>query len=203
MELLDVTVPLRTGMVTYPRNPGVGLERVRAISEGATANLSRLDLGVHSGTHVDAPVHFFEEGGGAETLPLESLLGPAVVVDDSASAGDIDEGVVEQVPEGAERVLFKTRNSGFWALDEFREDFARVTAGGAERLVARGVLLVGVDYLSVGGHDAHRTLLGAGVTVVEGLDLRAVEAGAYRLACLPLRLAGSDGAPARAVLIRD
>ncbi len=202
MELLDVTVPLRTGMVTYPRNPGVRLEQVQSISAGATANLSRLELGVHSGTHVDAPRHFFDDGAGAEELLLKTLIGPALVVDDSASSGDVTGAVVDRVPEGTERVLFRTRNSSFWALDEFQEDFARLTPECARGLVERGVRLVGVDYLSVGGHETHRTLLGAGVVVVEGLDLSGAGAGSYELACLPLRLVGSDGAPARAVLMR-
>jgi arylformamidase len=198
MEIIDISVPIRTGMVTYPGDPEVRLERAISIADGAPANLSRLDFGVHSGTHVDAPVHFIEGAAGAEQLPLEVLNGPCEVV----AVDRLDESAVTSVPERAERVLFKTSNSELWASDTFPDEFERLNGAAAKALVDRGVRLVGVDYLSVGDEEAHHALLGAGVVPIEGLDLRGVEPGSYELHCLPLRLVGSDGAPARAVLFR-
>jgi arylformamidase len=198
MEIIDISVPIRPGMVTYPGDPEVRLERVDSIADGAAANISRLDFGVHSGTHVDAPVHFIEGAAGAEQLPLDVLNGPCEVVE----ADELDESAVEAVPKGAERVLFKTPNSELWALDTFPDEFERLNGAAAKALVERGVRLVGVDFLSVGDEEAHHALLGAGVVPIEGLDLRGVEPGSYELHCLPLPLVGSDGAPARAILVR-
>ena len=198
MEIIDVSVPIRTGMVTYPGDPEVRLERVSSIPEGAVANLTRIDMGAHSGTHVDAPVHFIEGAPGAEQLPLDTLLGQCVVVE----TGGLAEADVARTPEGASRVLFKTPNSELWARDEFPDHFARLDGAAARVLLERGVRLVGVDYLSVGDEEAHRLLLGAGVVPIEGLDLRGVEPGEYFLVCAPLKLVGSDGAPARVLLVR-
>jgi arylformamidase len=198
MEIIDVSVPIRTGMVTYPGDPEAVLERVESMADGESANVSRLDLGVHTGTHVDAPVHFLEGEAAVDELSLAVLNGPCEVV----ATARLEESAVGLVPEGTERVLFKTPNSELWALETFPDEFERFDGAGARALVGRGLKLVGVDYLSVGDHEAHRTLLGAGVVVVEGLDLRGVEPGSYELHCLPLRLVGSDGAPARTILVR-
>jgi arylformamidase len=197
MEIFDVTVPIRTGMVTYPGDPTVTLERVQSIADGAVANLSRLDFGVHSGTHVDAPLHFIDGAPGAEQLPLAPLLGPARVVD----AQSVDEKLLP-FDLRAERLLFKTRNSELWQRDSFVDEFVSLSEDGARLLIDLGVKLVGIDYLSVGDEGAHRALLGAGVIAIEGLDLRGVEAGDYDLICAPLKLVGSDGAPARVLLTR-
>jgi arylformamidase len=199
MEIIDVSVPIRTGMLTYPGDPPAFLERVESMADGASANVSKLDLGVHTGTHVDAPVHFLDGTAGIDQLPLDVLNGPCEVV----AAERLDESAVRSVPHGTERVLFKTPNSELWALETFPDEFERFDGAGATALVDRGLRLVGVDFLSVGDHDAHRTLLGAAVVVVEGLDLRGVEAGSYELHCLPLRLVGSDGAPARTILVKS
>jgi arylformamidase len=201
-RLIDITVPLRDGMVHYEGNPGVHLERVLSIEGGDGANVSRLDFGVHSGTHVDAPLHFFDDGGGAETLPVHPFLGPAHVVDATSVASVLSAEAMRglDIPEGSERILFKTRNSQLWASDEFTRDFVRLDGSGAGHLIGLGVRLVGIDYLSIGDHDAHVALLGGGVAVLEGLNLGAVEPGPYRLVCLPLSIVGSDGAPARALL---
>lgn len=198
MEIIDVSVPLREGMVTYPGDPVVKLERAASIAEGSPVNLTRIDFGLHSGTHVDAPVHFLDGAEGIDQVPLDALIGPCEVVE----APDLTRESVARAPEGVERVLFKTPNSELWASDEFAEDFARLDGEAARLLVERGVRLVGVDYLSVGDEAAHHALLEAGVVPVEGLDLRGVEPGPYELVCLPLRVVGADGAPARAVLIR-
>jgi arylformamidase len=200
MQIFDVSVPIQPGMITYPGDPQVHMERVVSIEHGDVANLTRLDFGVHTGTHVDAPLHFIDQGAGADALPLEVFLGPCEVVDATGAGGEIG---AETVPEGVERVLFKTRNSELWACASFDESFVRIGLAAAERLVEQGVRLVGVDYLSVGEPETHRTLLGAGIAAIEGLDLSGIVPGSYRLACLPLRIVDSDGSPARAVLIRD
>lgn len=205
MELLDITVPIRDGMFVYDGDPTVTLTRVKSIEGGEVANISRLDFGVHSGTHIDAPLHFIDGGPSAEQLPLEPLLGPAYVVDATGVADGLDADALRalELPDGAERLLFKTPNSRLWERDTFSHDFVHLTGSGAQYLLDRGVKLVGLDYLSVGDPDAHRVLLGGGVVAMEGLDLRAVEPGPYRLICLPLKIVGSDGAPARAVLVKE
>jgi len=204
MEIIDVSVPIRSDMPIYDKNPGVRLTRVQSIEDGATANVSELALGVHTGTHVDAPVHFIEGGEGAETLPLQVLIGPAEVVDATALEGPIgaDSLAGLKLPTECERLILKTRNSELWASSDFTRDFSRLTGDGARLLIGRGVELVALDYLSIGDADAHRALLASGVVAVEGLDLREIEPGPYELVCLPLRLVGSDGAPARVVLLR-
>jgi arylformamidase len=202
VSLLDVTIPIRNGMPVYDQNPGVRLERARSIADGDVVNISRLDLGVHTGTHVDAPVHFIDDGAGVEAIEPEVLIGEAHVVDAMSLDADITGEALESLdlPDGAERLLFKTPNSRLWDLDTFTRDFIRFLESGAVALLERGVRLVGIDYLSIGDEAAHRMFLGNGVVPLEGLDLRLVDPGRYRLYCLPLNLVGSDGAPARVFL---
>jgi arylformamidase len=200
VEIIDVSVPVRPGMVTCPGDPTVSLERVVSIADGGVCNLSRLDFGVHSGTHVDAPIHFVDDAPAAETLPLDVLVGPARVLD-LTGAERLDASAFAGV-ELSQRVLLKTRNSELWARDSFAEDHLALTADGARVLIDGGVRLVGIDYLSIGDEAAHEALLGAGVVAVEGLDLREVDPGEYELICAPLKLVGSDGAPARVFLRR-
>lgn len=205
MALHDVSVPARPGMVIYRDNPGIEIELARSIAAGATANISRLTMGVHTGTHIDGPLHYFEDGAGADALPLEAMVGPALVVElPDIGLGPIDGVSLARlsIPQGTERVILKTPNSELWSSEEFTHDFARLDGHGAEHLLALGIRLVGIDYLSIGDGDAHRALLGAGIVAVEGLDLRGIAPGAYELLCLPYRLIGTDGAPAR-VLLRD
>jgi|GEM_PF-157265 len=199
----DVSVPIRPDMHVYRGNPGVRLERHESIADGAHANISRLELGVHSGTHVDGALHFIDGASGTEELPLDALLGRAEVVDASNIDGHLDEAALASLAlPVAERLLLKTKNSALWELPEFSHDFIRLTGSGARYLIERGTRLVGIDYLSIGDEEAHKELLGSGVVAVEGLDLRGVEPGSYELICLPLRLEGSDGAPARTILVR-
>lgn len=202
-ELYDISVPIRPDMHVYRGNPGVSLERHESIADGAHANVSKLALGVHTGTHVDGALHFLDGAPGTEALRLDVLVGDAVLVDATAVTGDLDEAALSSLdlPE-AERLLLKTSNSLLWGQPEFTQDFIRLTGSGARYLIARGVRLVGIDYLSIGDAEAHVELLGAGVVALEGLDFRAVEPGRYELVCLPLPLEGSDGAPARAILRR-
>jgi arylformamidase len=199
----DVTVPVRPDMHVYRGNPGMRLERHTSIADGAHANVSLLELGVHSGTHVDGPLHFIDDAEGTESLSLEALVGPVEVVDATGVDGDLDKNALAalDVPD-ADRLLLKTKNSALWDQPSFSHDFIRLTGDGARFLIERGVRVVGIDYLSIGDEDAHKELLGNGVVAVEGLDLRAVDPGSYELICLPLRLEGSDGAPSRAILVR-
>ena len=208
MRLLDVTVPIRPGMVVHDGDPPVRLERVTSVAGGDAFNLSRLDLGVHSGTHVDAPAHLADGAAGVDALPLDAMFGPAVVVDATGLDGRIDGEALDRLdlPAGTERVLFRTANSRLWELDRFSPEYVALTVSAAEALVARGTRLVGIDYLSVAPfadtEPVHRVLLDAGVVVLEGLDLRQAEPGPWRLYCLPMRIEGGDGAPARVVLAR-
>lgn len=203
MKIIDISVPIRDPMPIYEGNPGVRLYQVQSLEEDGV-NVTGLDLGCHTGTHVDAPLHHIADGAAAETLPLDLLVGPAHVVDATSLDGPIDETSLTRLdlPDDAERILLKTPNSRLWDRPDFTRDFIRLTGGGARFLVGHGVRLVGLDYLSIGDREAHRELLGAGVVPVEGLNLRHVEPGEYDFVCLPLRLVGADGAPARAVLIR-
>lgn len=202
----DISVPLRSGMATFRGDPPVLLERAASMSAGAICNISRLDFGVHSGTHIDAPGHFIDGAVGIEGIDLDTLVGPAVVVDARSIEGHFDPDALYGLglPAGTERLLFRSRNSELWARPDFDASFAGLTYDGARLLVERGIRLVGADYLSIAPFDdptpTHVALLEAGVVIVEGLDLRGVEPGAYELVCLPLLIPGSDGGPARAAI---
>jgi arylformamidase len=204
-EAHDVTVELWPGMPTWEGEPGPCLRVIKTYDPDG-ARVSELSLGVHSGTHVDAPVHFIPGAPSAESLPLEALLGPCQLVE-VATTGNIaiEDALAAGLDPRCERVLFKTRNSALWDDLTFRTDFAAIQPALAHWLVGAGARLVGIDYLSVEPYgvavpEVHLTLLEAGVVILEGLDLRHVPAGRYDLACLPLKLRGSDGAPARVVL---
>ena len=209
MLILDVSVPVSPGLPTWPGDPKISLTRASAISRGDAANVSRLDAGVHTGTHVDAPVHFVEGGTGIDSIPIETLVGPCLVVEADPPGLELRPEDLPTTPHL--RILFKTRNSRRWAAGEesFDTEFVAVGVELAARLVSEGKILVGVDYLSVESyhapfaHPVHHALLEARVVVVEGLDLSRAEPGEYDLYCLPLKLVGSDGAPARTVLVRS
>jgi arylformamidase len=206
-KLLDVSVPLKQGLPTYPQSPEFELQPIKRIADGASANVSRLVLGTHTGTHVDAPKHFIDDGAGIDRLPLDLLIGRARVVDINKrgpiSVADLEAaGLREDL-----RVLFRTPNSALWNSDVFHEDYTHLTEGGARYLVEQGVKVVGIDYLSIEqfnkpGAPAHRTLLANDVIIIEGLNLADAEPGMYEMYCLPLLVTGGDGAPARVVLKR-
>jgi arylformamidase len=199
-RLHDISVLVHPGMPTWPGDPGITLERVLTLADGAIANVSELCCGVHTGTHVDAPNHFIDGAGGVDSIDLGALYGPALVVD-LPDVDAIDEKALEGVSlDGVQRVLFHTRNSLLWQQSEFAMEAVSIMPDGAQFLVGRGIRLVGIDYLSVGSPETHRVLLGAGVVCLEGIDLRGVAAGRYELYCGPLKLEGADGAPARVVL---
>lgn len=210
MELIDVSVPVSPQLPVWPGDPPIELSQLSSIEQGDEANVTRLAAAVHIGTHVDAPRHFIDGGAGIDELPLEVLVGEAVVVVLPAVEVINREALVSARIEGQpDRILFKTSNSDYWAAGEreFQRDFVAIDESGADWLVDHGVRLVGVDYLSVApwgqAVETHRRLLGAQVVIVEGLDLTGVKAGSYQLYCLPLKLVGSDGAPARVLLGRN
>lgn len=205
-DYFDISLPLDSTTVIFPEDPPVLCEPHGPAD--ALFRISHLTLGSHSGTHVDAPAHLAGGRGTVDNLDLQQLIGPCRVIDLAGRDGMIDVAVLERLPvRGQQRLLFRTSNSGLWAQDAFVEEFVALTTDAADYLVECGVKLVGIDYLSVEAYDGdgsvHRTLLDAGVILLEGLNLLDIERGDYELVCLPLRLSGGDGAPCRAVLRRQ
>jgi arylformamidase len=208
MKLIDVSVPLDARLPTYPGNAPVDLEAVKRLARGDSSNVSTLHMSAHGGTHVDAPRHFFDHGAGTDELQLDLLCGRARVVEITSRSGVTAEDLSGLDLSEDVRVLIKTHNSRLWGDSTFHADYIGVKESGAKYLVDHGVKVVGVDYLSVEvfktpGAPAHHILLGGGTIVIEGLNLRDVDPGVYEMFCLPLRLVGSDGAPARVVLRRS
>jgi arylformamidase len=204
MKLIDVSVSLDAKLPTYPGNTPFSLEATQRIAEGASSNVSALHMSAHAGTHVDAPRHFFDAGGGADTLALDMLIGRTRVVEVTSRRIEASDLEPFDLSEDV-RVLIKTHNSRLWGDPQFHADFVGVAESGARYLIDHGVKVVGVDYLSVEiykapGKPAHNLLLGNGAIVIEGLNLRDVDPGVYDMFCLPLKIVGSDGAPARVVL---
>jgi arylformamidase len=207
MKFIDVSVPLDANLPTYPGNTPYTLESIKRIATGGSSNLSPLHLSAHTGIHVDAPRHVFPDGAGVEALPLELLCGRARVIALTTRKGITAEDLAPFDLNDDVRILFRTHNSRLWGSPTFNAEFVAVTESGARHLLEHGIKVVGVDYLSVEqykaqGAPAHRLLLGNGPIVIEGLNLRDVDAGIYEMFCLPIPAVGSDGAPARVVLRR-
>ncbi|MCC6544996.1 MAG: cyclase family protein [Nitrospirae bacterium] len=210
MKIYDISVTISPDLPVWPGDPPVSIERVAKIEDGANANVSRIAMGVHTGTHVDAPFHFLTDGATAEQLPLDLLTGPAYVLE-LPGVKVITSSVLKQasIPSGTLRLLIKTDNSGYWKDSgaTFQTGFTGINSDGAEFLVNLGVKLIGMDYLSVAPYKqsrpTHLALLNAGVVIIEGLNLSEITQGYFTLYCLPIKLAGCDGAPARAILISD
>lgn len=211
MTIYDISLTISPTLPTWPGDPTLELELIESMDKGAHDNVTRISSSVHLGTHVDAPHHFLNDGRTVESLPLDVLTGPCYVTQLPDGVEAITSEVLDrsEITSEMKRVLFGTRNSHLWARGEsaFQTDFVAITEDGAEWLVERGVQLVGVDYLSVAPYGdsvpTHTVLLKAGVVVVEGLNLSQVMRGFYDLYCLPLKIVGSDGAPARAILIQS
>lgn len=206
-RIYDITVPLSPALPVYPGDPAIEITPITQLAKGDVSNISHLTLCSHSGTHLDVPRHFFVQGDSLDRLDLNVLIGPVRVVTVTGQ-NPITADILQTLDLGsARRILFKTRNSRLWVRPDFHPDYTALTASAAHYLVARGVKLVGIDYLSVDAYadndfPVHRILLGARVLILEGLDLRAVTAGDYDLIALPLRIEDGDGAPAR-VILRD
>jgi len=205
---IDISVPLRSGMVHWPGDPPVQIERRLALDRGEVMNLSTVSMSLHSGTHMDAPLHFLREGASLDEMPLAATVGRARVIEIRDPESIKPEHLAGRRIRRGERILFKTRNSKrCWARAEFCEDFVYISKEAARYLAERRVQTVGIDYISVGGFhqdtvETHQILLEAGIWIIEGLNLGGVRPGRYELVCLPLRVLRSDGAPARAILRR-
>lgn len=202
---IDISAPVHSGIVHWPGEPKVSIYKISSISEGKDANVSGLSMSAHTGTHMDAPYHFINNGSDISQVPIEALIGEALVI-------DVKNPEIVDLPDlrdydirPDDRVLFKTRNSDKeWFNMDFSPRYTGLSARAAKYLAERKVQLVGIDFISIGSHsedeEVHRTLLGQGIWIIEGLYMKGVAEGAYEMICLPLRLIGSDGAPARAVL---
>ncbi len=205
---IDISAPVHTGMAHWPGDPEVRIERLLAIDRGEGMNLSAISMSLHTGTHIDAPLHFLERGAGIGHMPFSATLGRARVIRIRNRKCVTPEELRAHRIRRGERLLFKTRNSALgWSADEFVRDFVAISPGAARYLAARGVQTVGIDCLSVGsagedGGETHRILLSAGIWIIEGLNLASVQPGSYDLICLPLKIPESDGAPARAIIRR-
>jgi arylformamidase len=208
VKIYDISVLVWDGLPTWPGDPKLVMNLASSIALGDAANVTHLDMGAHTGTHLDAPFHFDKNGLGIDQLSLDTLIGPCRVFDLTNVTGDITAAALEKCDwRGVTRALFKTRNSRHWAQGdrEFDKGFTALAADSAAHLIEHGVELVGVDYLSVEAfgsktHPVHEILLGMGVVIVESLNLSEVPAGDYELIALPVKLKGADGAPARVVL---
>jgi arylformamidase len=206
MSWIDVSVSVKSGMAHWPGDIDVSVERVSSMADGEQCNLSRLRMSTHTGTHMDAPLHFVDGAISIDQMPLDATVGVARVIEigvtDRIGRAELEPLAIEH----GERLIIKTANSArCWEVDEFIQDFVYISEEGAKYLVERKVRSVGVDYLSVAGFykdtvETHVALLEAGIWIMEGLDLRGIVPGHYDLICLPLKILGAEGAPARAIL---
>lgn len=204
MQIYDVSVPISPEMPVYPGDPKIDIHLRESIAKGGVCNVSSISLGSHTGTHIDPPYHFIETGIKVDQIPLNLLIGRTHVVE--IPSAKIDKNVLKEIDLGdCVRLIFKTRNSYLWSNKNFVTDYVYVTPDAAEILVESGIKLVGIDYLSIEqygstNYQTHKTLLGNGVIIIEGLNLAEVEAGDYEMICLPLKIENADGAPARVIL---
>jgi arylformamidase len=208
MRTYDITLTVIPEMIVWPGDPPVKMQRLSSINAGDNANVTQVSMSCHTGTHVDAPDHFLNNGKTVESLSLDLMVGRAYVLH-LPNVNLITASILmdADIPPRTRRLLFKTRNSEYWANGnrEFQTDFVGLSVDAAELLVDRNVKLVGIDYLSIApykqGKPVHTILLDAGMVVIEGLDLSKVSQGRYTLHCLPLKLGGAEGAPTRAILV--
>lgn len=205
--IIDITIPLNNDTPVWPGDSGIQIWHTAEIGQASDFNISRMELGVHSGTHIDAPFHLFSNGKTIDAYALDQLIGSVLVVEIQLGIELITKEILENIDfEGFKRVLFKTENSKYWNSDKpkFTDKYIALSSSGAEYLADLGFCLVGIDYFSVSPMEdllePHRILLKKSIAVLENIDLRAVQPGAYTLYCLPMKLTGTDGAPVRAVL---
>ena len=210
MAIFDISIPINPEMPVWPGDPAVILEKLTSMDAGDHNNISRLACSVHTGTHVDAPHHFLNDHHTVEEMALNILTGPVEIIQLADDIGLVTADTLEKatIPDETTRLLIRTRNSQLWESgnNTFSKDFVGISQDGAEWIVRRGIKLIGIDYLSVAPFQqstpTHETLLKTGIIILEGVNLSAVPPGRYELYCLPLKLEGSDGAPARVILIR-
>lgn len=206
MKIHDISLSLYTGMPVYPGDPPVVLKAVRSISEHEGINISFISMGSHTGTHMDAPFHYFEEGFTVDNIPLSRLIGPAKVIEVKTDKIILPIHFLDKSIEKGDNILFKTSNSNLWVKEGFQKDFVYLSMEAAEYLAEKKVNLVGIDYLSIDSYTNeespnHRILLSENIIILEGLDLSNVQEGEYILLTLPLKLKDCDGSPVRAVLV--
>ena len=212
MKIYDISVGISPEMPTWPDDPPVILTKLAEIQNGADANITAIEMSVHSGTHIDAPKHFIDDGIAADEIPFEKLMGEVVVMEMSDAASVISAEILKTHPDNsrlqtASKVLFKTINSGTWQSSsaEFQKDYVGINKSGAKYLAGLNLDLIGIDYLSIAPYDdtvqPHTILLSKGIILLEGINLSRVPSGIYQLCCLPLKIIGCEGAPARAILV--
>ncbi len=204
-EWIDATVEIRDGMLHWPGDHDVQITQSVTIEEGGVANVTYMQLSAHTGTHVDAPLHFVDKGKDIAQIALNRLMGKVKVIEIKGIYEITLDEIKDKITSSDERIIFKTKNSkSDWFNKEFSENFVYLATDAAEFLKEKGVLTIGIDYLSIAGMvngiEVHRILLGEEIFIIEGLDLRFIEAGDYEMICLPLKIKGSDGSPARVLL---
>jgi arylformamidase len=208
-RIIDITVEISENMVVWEGDPGVKIRQLLKMKNGDPYNLTRIDLGVHNGSHVDAPLHFINEGMSIDHFPLSQMVGPVQVIEIHESVDLITADVLINagIHSETKRLLIKTKNSNFWKRSDaiFQKDYCGVTSDGAQFLANLDLQLVGIDYLSISPlcdlEEPHRILMRKGMIILETVNLTAVDPGFYDLYCLPLKLVGCEGAPARVILI--
>jgi len=201
----DISVAIKPGMIIWPGNPKVDITKLTSIDKGDVYNSCFMRMGLHTGTHMDAPRHFIAKGKSLDQMPLDVVIGLARIIEIKDENSIKPEELRQYWIKKGERILFKTRSSALWKKSAFSKDYVYITPEAAKYLVSLGVSLVGIDYLSVGsfledGIATHQILLGGGIWVIEGLNLTGIKAGNYDLICLPLKIENSDGASARAII---
>jgi len=211
MNIIDISIPLSEKTPVWEGDKGISISRVEKIEEDSDFNVSRIELGVHAGTHIDAPFHVFKDGDTVNQIPLDILIGSVQVVEIPNGISVIDKNCLMNLnfQDGIDRILFKTSNSIYWETDpfSFHKEYVAINSEGAEYIADMDLRLVGVDYFSVSSYDdlkqPHLILLDRGIVLLENLDLSQVVPEIYKLICLPLKIIDTDGAPVRAVLIAE
>ena len=207
MKIYDISLPISSELITWPGDPRPQLDKVLSISEGDACNVTKLEMGVHTGTHIDSPNHFIEGGITTDSMQLEVLMGKCLVIEITSKSNIQVSDLCDFEIDKYERLLLKTKNSVHWENDskKFDKNFIALSLEAAEYLVKSGIKLIGIDYLSieaygVSEHKVHHHLLNNQIAILEGLNLSKVDSGEYELICLPLKLVDCDGAPVRAIL---
>ncbi|MBU6392004.1 MAG: cyclase family protein [Planctomycetes bacterium] len=209
MRLYDISLPISNDLPVWPGDSPISLITIMSISKGDKCNLTKIEMGTHTGTHIDAPSHFIKDGATVDSIPIETFIGPCLVIEFDSDTLIEKNDFLKHDLNGYSRILIKTKNSERWAknIPSFDKNYVALGIDAAKYLIERNISLIGIDYLSIeafqsDGSPVHKLLLKNNVAVLEGLNLSGIKAGAYELICMPLNLQGCDGAPAR-VLLRE